>query len=660
MSFCFLSLQAQEPELVPLNKNKNINKGNISKGIKTANDTTGFQQRDDLKDSITIYYHFLDSSGRNYLDSSVNDFDTYYPLPTSWNNLGNNGAAAYPLIFKPNLKPGFDAGFHAYDIYKFTLEATKLYRTTRPFSMIGYQLAKGKEQMLQASHTQNPKPNFNFGFDYRLISSPGLFINQNTNHNNYRLFAAYQGKRKRYNGTFIIVGNTIRAAQNGGIQNDTLLEDPNRKDRFSVPVNLGNEGRYQNNPFVTTVNTGVTYKDFTFFLRQSYDLGKRDSFAINDSTTEFLFYPKLRIQHTIKISNNNYSYLDIRADSTIYKNWYNIDFPKAIDTFSLNENWNTISNDLSLVQFPDTKNSSQFFLAGVTFENIRSNISNTGDFNNLMVHAEYRNKTRNKLWDVLINGEFYLTGFNNGDYFANAKLNRYLNKKLGYVNLFFTNVNRSPSFLFDGRSPFNLSGETITKKENTISFGATSNNSFISLGIRNHFLNNYTYFTGYYNFEQYSKPINILQAWASKKIKLTKNINWYADVNFQQSAKNSPVNIPLFYSRNRIAFEGNYFKNLFLSTGVELRYYSPYRMNNYSPINGQFTVQDTATISNRPDITLFLNFRIKSFTAYIRGENLNTLNTTNGFDFTHNNFSAPLYPTPGFMIRFGIKWWFVN
>ncbi|MEO5967871.1 MAG: putative porin, partial [Ferruginibacter sp.] len=91
-----------------------------------------------------------------------------------------------------------------------------------------------------------------------------------------------------------------------------------------------------------------------------------------------------------------------------------------------------------------------------------------------------------------------------------------------------------------------------------------------------------------------------------------------------------------------------------------IKYYTPYKMNNYSPVIGQFTFHDTTTITNRPDVALFLDFRIKTFTGYIRAENLNTVSTLNGFGFTHNNFSAPHYPTPGMLIRFGIKWWFVN
>ena len=106
-------------------------------------DTLGFEHRDDLADSITINYLYLDSVRRYPIDSTVNDFDKYYSVPSTYQYLGNNGQAAFPLIFKPYNKPGWDAGFHAFDIYKFKLEETKLYKTTGPFSMIGYQLASG-------------------------------------------------------------------------------------------------------------------------------------------------------------------------------------------------------------------------------------------------------------------------------------------------------------------------------------------------------------------------------------------------------------------------------------------------------------------------------------------------------------------------------------
>ncbi len=637
-------------------------RNNPNRRSETQKDTMKLQQRDDLKDSITISFRYLDSTRRVSIDSSVNDFDTYFSLPSNYTNLGNNGAAAFPLIFEPLHKPGFDAGFHAYDVYRFKMEETKIYRTTRPFSMLAYQLASGKEQMIQAAHTQNPRPNVNFGFDYRLISAPGLFVTQNSNHNNFRLFGNYQGRRKRYSGTVVLLGNTLRASQNGGIVNDSMLDDPNRKDRFSVPVNLGGSAQFRNNPFVTTVNTGIMYRDFSFLLRQSYDLGKRDSIAVNDSTTEYLFYPKLRIQHTLTTSSNSYRYTGELADSAKYREWYGL-FPDTIfENFSILEKWSVLSNDLSLVQFPDTKNSAQFLMVGATLENIKGNLA-TGNvrLHNIMAHGEYRNRTRNRKWDMLLKGVLYANGYNSGDFQAHARLARYINKTFGDVSLFFTNTGRSPSFIHnDIRSAFNLAGNAGFKKEIITSFGGEANNAFLTFGVKNHLISNYIYYRTFTVAEQESQPVNILQLYASKKIRLSRRLNWYVNATVQHSGANSIVRVPNFFTRNRLAFEGRFFKNLLLSTGIEARYYSPFKANNYSPLIGQFVLQDSIRIKNTPDVAAFFHFRIKTFTGYIRAENLNTISFSDGFGFTKNNFSSPHYPTPGLMIRFGIKWWFVN
>lgn len=655
--FCCQAAHAQETEILNKIGNRVRNIGNSG----NRSDTISFEHRDDKKDSIGIYYKYLDSIRSIPFDSSINDFDKYFSVPSYYQYLGNNGAAAYPIIYQPNAKPGWDAGFHAYDVYRFKLEESKFYKTNRPFSQLCYQLASGKEQMIKAFHTQNPRPNIGFGFDYRLISAPGFFVTQNTNHKSYRLFGNYQGKRKRYAAYLILLGNTIKASENGGIVADSLLKDPNLKKRFSVPVNLGNASLYQPNPFQSSVSTGNIYKDFTVFVRQSYDIGKKDSIAINDSTTEYLFYPKLRAQHSFTYSTYNYLYKDDKADTAVYKNWYDTIVKIGTDSFFVKEKWSVMSNALSLFQFPDTKNSGQFISAGVKFENIKAQLKNgTRHFYNFIIHGEYRNKTRNKLWDVLAKGEFYVNGLNGGDYSIYATIARHLNNKLGDIGLFFKNVNRSPSFIFNNASSFNFKNAGISKKENIISFGAEINNRFIKLSFKNHIISNLAYFTDYYHTATSSRLINLLQLSASKKIKITRYWNLYTDITFQQTDGSAPIKVPLLFTRNRLAYEGIFFKNLNLCTGIEARYITPYEAYNYSPLMGQFMPQDTFKLKNLPDISVFLDFRIKSFTAYIRAENLNTVNFSNGFGFTNNNFAAPHYPTQGFIFRFGIQWAFVN
>ena len=662
-SFCQNPLEQVKGRIGGFSQSSNSSNRSDTSKKKSNNklDTLGFERRDDLADSISLSFRFMDSLRRYALDSSVNDFDKYYSVPSSYQYLGNNGAAAFSLIYKPFMKAGWDEGFHAYDIYKFKLSDTKFYKTTGPFTMLGYQLAGGKEQMIQALHTQNPRQNINFGFEYRFINAPGFFTNQNTIHNNARFFSTYQGLKKRYNGSFVYISNVLKASENGGIVDDAILLDPNKKSRFAVPVRLGNAGNLTPNPFKSTILTGNISRERILFLRQSYDLGKRDSIAINDSTKEYLFYPKLRLQHTFILSANLYQFKDVYVDSLYYKNNYNT-IVKPRDTFLLAEKWNKLSNDFTLVSFPDTKNLAQFISAGITAENIKGTIkTNTYNFYNLFAHGEYRNRTRNKKWDLLLKGELYLNGFNAGNYYAQANVGRYLGEKLGFVNLYFSNVNRTPSFVYDTLSAFNFGNvNTNFKNENIISFGATSSNKYALVGFNNYTITNFAYFKNLYLTEQYNKPINVVQFFASKKVKLKKYLFYYADATIQIVNNAAPINVPFIFTRSRISYEKTAYKNLRISTGLELRYYTLYKANDYSPLLGQFANQESIVIKNKPDIAAFFNFRIRGFTTYIRMENLNTISFQNGFGFRDNNFAAPHYPTQGRVVRFGIKWWFVK
>ncbi|UAY51361.1 putative porin [Ferruginibacter albus] len=644
-----------------------LTQGTGSSGNNSPNDSTlGFTHRDPAADSVAISFKYLDSIRNNPIDSSVNDFSRYYNIPSDLQYLGNTGNAGYDLIYSPITKTGWDAGYHAFDAYRYTLQNTKFYKTSKPFSQIDYLfIGPNSEQDLHAFYTNSIKKNLNIGLEYKLISAPGFFVTQNTNHNSYRLFGNYQGVRKRYSLFFTMVGNTIKSSENGGLISDTFLNNKLYPQLFTIPVQLGGAVGYSPNPFNTSIATGNIYKDLTLFLRQTYDIGKKDSVEINDSTTEYLFYPKLRFQHSLTFSTYSYQFTDNAVNTAFaaYQQWYNLDFPSTVTSFTNTTKWKVISNDFSLLQFPDTKNQAQFFLAGARLENITgsrstatnlySSSSDNYSYYNIVLHAEYRNKTKNKLWDIEANGALYSTGVNSGDYNIYATLSRYLNKKFGNVRLTFNNINRSQSFIFDPLYSFNK-GTTINySKENITALKATAENPFINLFATNYFITNYAYFTDYYHTAQYSGVINLLQLGASKTIKLNKHWNWYIDAVLQQTDGAAPIRVPLFYTRNRIAYEGLFYKNLNVSTGIEFRYYTPYKGYNYSPVVGQFTLQDSVSISNRPEISAFLQFRIKTFSGFLRVENLNTLDGA-------VNYAAPLYAYPGFMIRFGIRWWFAN
>ncbi len=639
---------------------------NLGRSFSGGGSTDSLKRRDANEDSITVRYRFLDST-RNYrLDSTIDDFTRRFVLSATDVFLGNTGTAARSILFTPNLKPGWDPGFHSFDIYKWTLEKVKFYNTTRPYSELNYMLASRSEQTIELLHTQNIKPNWNFLFQYRLINSPGFFKNQKTNHNNYTVSSRYQSINKRYTAYLVLLGNKLQSGENGGIDDiRARLDDPDFKDRYNITPRLGGDPPFGRSFFGTDVGTGNRYNEFNVLLRQQYDFGRKDS-LVTDSTVVPLFYPRLRFEHTFTYGQYKYQFTDLVGDSLYYKTNYNITLGAPVDTFRVQDQWKEFINDFSIYQFPDANNLQQFFKVGISVQNIikERETGNLGLYN-LFGHAEYRNRTRDQKWDIEANGKLYFTGLNAADFEASASLQRFIGKKIGYAQIGFENVNRTPSFLFDPRSNFYLMPAAVDfKKENTTHLFASLFKPSSRLKLAGHYylLTNYTYVSDYYKLQQANALFNFLQVSLQKTVKLGKRWNWHADIYFQQVIGNAPVNVPLVFTRNRIAYEGNLgFKNLDIAIGLEGRYHTPYKADGYSPVLGQFSYQDTLSISNLPDISLYMNFRIRSFKLFARFDNLNTASLSNGgFGFTNNNLAAPGYAYPGMVFRLGIYWGFVN
>ena len=340
-----------------------------NQGRPFANDTSNqvLEKRDRFEDSISIYYKYFDSAFVRSFDSSINDFFTRYPLPWTYIDLGNFGNAARNLVYTPLMKPGFDAGFHAYDIYNYSYQNTRFFQSTRPYTETAYLLGSRGEQMIDLLHTQNRGANFNFTFNYRIINSQGSYQNQNTNHSNLRIATQYQSTNKRYNNQFIFINNRIRSSENGGVQDPVKLENLSLNDPFEADTRLGGNTLTFRAIFSSDIGTGATYYDSRFLMRQTYDLGQKDS-IVNDSDVVRLFYPRIRFQHTVNFENSKFKFQDISPDPLLYRQFYN--FAVTSDTVLFEDKWRQLTNDFSIIAFPQKNNLNQFVRASAGLENI--------------------------------------------------------------------------------------------------------------------------------------------------------------------------------------------------------------------------------------------------------------------------------------------------
>lgn len=672
---CLMAWQAwsQDPRAQPLPSRGGmpINMGGIGGNrqgmgnMLRGEGTDSLKRRDKNEDSITIFYRLLDRWGPFTLDSSVADFTKRFPIKASTIHLGNLGSASRSLLFATPEQIGLDPGFHAYDLYKWGEQDVRFFQTTRPYSEINYQLGSRVEQQISLLHTQNIKPNWNFMFQYRLVNSPGIFQHQRSNHNNYLFSSRYQSTNLRYHVWMYILGNRLQSEESGGIIDTTnILDDPIYNDRFNIPVWMGGASTFTANFFSNSIATGNRYRQTQFLWRQQYDLGKKDS-LVTDSTVVPLFFPRLRLEHQLRYDRSAYNFFDKQPRFEYYETFYT-GLPAQFDSLELRDNWRTLSNSFSIYQFPDAKNLQQYFKVGAELQLIEGRTSK-GEFSffNTIGQFLYRNLTRNKKWEMELGGQLFLAGEHSGDYRVRVQLQRSLANKRGSLLVGALQINRTPAFIYDARSSFLLTAPTtVFKKENYTQFFSVVDWSALGITLRGDYflVNNFSYLTDFQKPFQAASLFNVLQLQALKSFRFAKKFYWHAEFYFQQRVGAARLNLMPFFTRHRLAYEGNLgFKNLNLATGLEIRYRPPYKADRYSPLLGQFFYQDRVVVSNPlPDVAAYANFRIRPFTAFIRAENLNTARNLEGFGFTRNNLLAEGYPLQGLHLRVGIFWQFVN
>ena len=624
--------------------------------------TDSLQKRDQNADSITIFYKLYNNNDIRKLDSSINDFFVHYPLPYTSYNLGNLGTASKSYLFATQKKGGFDAGFHAYDGYSYTLAATPFYQTTRPYTELGYLLGGKGEQLIEVKHTQNKTQQLNFSFEYRFSNSPGNVKNQNANLNNMRITAHFQSKRKRYESYFVMLANKAASSENGGLVKASLLDSLSLNNPYELETRLGVSGASFRNPFNTTIATGSTYKNNTYLWRQTYDLGQKDS-IVKDTVVIHLFYPRLRFQNEVKLESSEFTFEDRSPNENSYLQYFNYVY-NSNTNLKFVDNWNLVTNDFSLISYPQKNNANQFLQVGSGYAHLATTLTNLQTWSDYDLYGfgTYKNKTKNQLWDLLASGKLYLNGYHAGDYDAQFYLSRILNSKGTYLKIAFQNSNRTPSANYLGLTQFPMNALKGIQKENTVDMNGEAGNAAKGFRISFNYqlINNYNYFSASFQPAVYTKPISYISSLLANKIKISNHWNWYNETTVQVVDPSAPIHIPLVLSRQRIAFEGNFYKNLNLSTGLEMIYHTDFKADDYMPMTGQFFVQNTYMLHNRPTANAFLHFMIKRFKGYIRLENLNTLIPTSSSLGNTYNFTAKNYPGTGTWFRVGIWWNFIN
>ena len=133
-------------------------------------------------------------------------------------------------------------------------------------------------------------------------------------------------------------------------------------------------------------------------------------------------------------------------------------------------------------------------------------------------------------------------------------------------------------------------------------------------------------------------------------------INWENSVTYQKSSNDDILAVPALNVYTNLYVKFKIAKVLNVDLGADVRYFTKYKGQAYSPGLGQYTVQDNGEanvkIGNYPIVNIYANMKLKHARFFLM---MSHVNAGNG-----EYFLTPHYPVNSRVLRFGVSWNFFN
>ncbi len=438
------------------------------------------------------------------------------------------------------------------------------------------------------------------------------------------------------------IWNTVKNQENGGLKYDSLITSGGLNDVAPSANDIHLTNAYS--------RTGKRI----LFLKQFYDLGYNADERVNDSTTRKTFKPTQRISHSISYESDYYVF----DDSLELPGYYNNFYYNASHTFD-STHFSKLENKIAW-QTLDTKNNPEdtvrLMLYSIDiaheFVNFHQQTIDSSMQNGFVGASIKLNKEHP--WAVVGNYCFY--GANKGSYNSSLRFGRKDFTK-SHVAFQVEMNSTAPQILqnrYDGNNYQWSNHFSDTRSQIvTLSFFSKPTKTLLDLRLLN--IYNYIY------FDQLANPVQRHDSLAIFQASLTKNFVWnHVHFNnhfiYQRGINSDLVRLPNFTSINSLFIDLSLFKHaLQTQWGADFRYNTAYYADAYTPVTGQYYLQDKYSIGNYPLVDVFLNFRIKTARLFVRGENmLNLLHSTRAY------YLVPAYPMPITCLKFGLTWQFFD
>lgn len=608
-----------------------------------------------------------------------------------YNYLGNLGAPRMSRIFFDRKEESQFFFTDPYDQSVLRPEDVTFTNTFSPYTNLTYYKSfhnRNSEERFKSYFAVNANKRLGFGFYIDYLYGRGMYNNQSTAFFNGGLFASYRGDK--YDLHFIFNNDNLKMRENGGITDDRYITDPldmaeGKKQYESMDIPTVFNKVWNHN---TSYHAFLTHRYNLGFYKDKEDHLNNDSLSVaNDSIeTAKEFVPVTSFIHTLELDFNGRKY--ITQDDAQNRQYFEHTY---FGNDSIDQNRRTSVRNTFGISLREGFNkwAKAGLTAFLTHEYRDFTLPDTTDVPDQRVIKHYKEnviyvggellKEQGKLLHYKVLGEIAVAGEDAGQFRVegNGDLNLNLlgdSVRLD-VNAYIKNLNpvfyyrnfHSKHYWWDNSDLSKIMRTRVEGKLNVKRLGTT-----LRAGVEN--IKNYTYlantsvpvtnssgdiisFKNNAAVKQHSGNIQVFTAMLQQKLKFG-IFHLDGEVAYQKSSEQSILPLPELSAYGNLYIHAGLVKNVLqVSLGADVRYFTKYNAPDYSPVIGQFYLQNpenTVAIGGCPMVNVYANLHWKRTRIFVMMYNVNQNSGNSRY------FLAPHYPISPRILKLGISWNFFD
>ena len=600
------------------------------------------------RDSTSVLFFYSDFEKLGMLNLHQNDtaltgfqnFDLLYKLNRFFATLGNIGQNYRSLAaFASMVESGFDYGIHSFDRNLYQNDSVKYYKVYKTYTELTYTQGAKKEQNFHAIFSRNIYRRFNLGFDFHVMSAPGSYTRQKTNHINFVLTSQFFTKNRRYGFIANYTINRLRNYENGGLIYDSLFTDNVETNRLVIPVNL------------QTAQNRI--RETGFFMKHYFDLTRHTK---NEKDTSLDIRNRLelgRLTYSFQYNRQIQNFMDSQPDSGY--------FPPPVlnkvvtfDSVTIKK----ITNEViwSNPSFKTNKELRVFQIeAGIRQQYIEISLH---AFKNYFIQYSPHVKIDFTPFSSLrleALGDYVIGDYNGGDMSLKVKLSTILGSQYrngGTLALTGNYSLQQPGWFFAHYLGNSYRWDTAWSKQGLISGGFHYSCRFLETGISISRISNYTYLDTSSLPRQFKPQFGYISCYLNANINIWR-FRFKPQLVYQTVQGTTVLRLPAFIGNLAVYYVQPLFQGAAtLEPGLNFFYNTSYYADNYNPAIRSFYLQDKTEVGNYLYMDIFINLKIQRARFFLTYTHFNA--SFMGRDY----FTTPNYPMQDAAFKFGIAWRF--